>query len=199
MTGAAGGIGSAAIQLCVAAGARVLAMVGGQEKADFVRELGAEPIDHQSQDVVAEARRLTNGEGVNAIVDPVQGEGAAVLRGALGPDGRHMLCGHAGGLCPHDPNFYLFNHTLVGVTLGGYSRPRMTEIHAETQGVLDELTAAGTYRPLVTRIVDFADVPRRSPTWPSAAPWGGSWCASTRAECPAFAALSDPVLVGGGR
>ena len=41
ITGAAGGIGSAAIQLCVAVGARVLAMVGGQEKADFVRELGA--------------------------------------------------------------------------------------------------------------------------------------------------------------
>ncbi|HEX4016772.1 MAG TPA: zinc-binding dehydrogenase [Frankiaceae bacterium] len=160
VTGAAGGIGSAAIQLCVAAGARVLGMVGGKEKADFVRELGAEPIDHQSTDVVAEARRLTNGEGVNVIVDPVQGEAAAVLRGALGSDGRHVLCGHAGGLVPHNPNFYLFNHTLVGVTLGGYSRPRMKEIHAETQAVLNDLRAKGQYRPLVTQIVDFADVPQ---------------------------------------
>ena len=143
ITGAAGGIGSAAIQLCVAAGARVLAMVGGPEKAEFVRGLGAEPIDHQNEDVVAAARQLTDGEGVNVIVDPVQGEGAGALRGALAPDGRHVLCGHAGGLYQHDPNFYLFNHTLVGVTLGGYSRPRMTEIHAETQAALDELVSAG--------------------------------------------------------
>lgn len=160
VTGAAGGIGSAAVQLCVAAGARVLAMVGGREKAQFVRGLGAEPIDHRSADVVAEVRRLTGGAGVNVIVDPVQGESAAQLRGALAADGRHVLCGHAGGLIPHDPHFYLFNHTLVGVTLGGYSRPRMNEIHAETQAALDELLAAGRYRPLVTRIVDFSDAPQ---------------------------------------
>ena len=160
VTGAAGGLGSAIVQLCVATGARVLAVVGGQEKADFVRTLGAEPIDHETVDVVAEARSLTDGAGVNLIVDPVQGEMGAVLRGALAPDGRHVLCGHAGGLLPHDPHFYLYNHTLVGATLGSYPRPVMQRIHAETHAALTDLLEKGKYRPLVTRTVDFADAPQ---------------------------------------
>lgn len=159
VTGAAGGLGSACVQLCVAAGARVLALVGGPEKADFVRALGAEPIDHQAGEPVAEARAMTGGEGVNVIVDPVQGELGGRLRGALAPDGRHVLCGHAGGLVPHDPYLYLFNHTLVGTTLGGYSREKMVAISEETNAALSELLDSGRYRPLVTRVVDFADVP----------------------------------------
>lgn len=159
VTGAAGGLGSACVQLCLAAGARVIAVVGGKEKADFCRELGAESVDHLDTDVVAGVRELTDGVGVNMIVDPVQGEMGGVLRGALAPDGRHVLCGHAGGLVPHDPHFYLFNHTLVGVTLGGYPRPEMVRIHAETHAALTELFEQGKYRPLVTRVVDFADVP----------------------------------------
>ena len=158
ITGAAGGIGSAAVQLCV--GARVLAMVGGPKKAAFVRQLGAEPIDHQSEDVIARARELTGGRGVDVIVDPVQGELVGQIRGALAPDGRHVLCGHAGGLSPHDPRFYMYNHTLVGATLGSYPRPEMKRIHAETDAALTQMMNAGTYRPLVTRVVDFADVPR---------------------------------------
>jgi len=160
VTGAAGGVGSAAVQLCIAAGARVLAVVGGSEKADFVRGLGAEPIDHTSVDVVIEARRLTDGLGVEVIVDPVQGEQVGRLLGALAPDGRHVLCGHAGGLTPHEPHFYMYNHTLVGATLGSYPRPRMQAIHAETHAALTHLIEVGSYRPLVTRTVDFADVPQ---------------------------------------
>lgn len=160
VTGAAGGLGSASVQLCVAAGARVLAVVGGAEKAAFCRDLGAEPIDHQEHlDVASEARRLTEGRGVQVIVDPVQGEAGARLRGALAPDGRHVLCGHAGGLVPHDPHFYMYNHTLVGATLGSYPRPEMKRIHAETNAALTSLLRSGQYRPLVTRSVDFADVP----------------------------------------
>ena len=44
--------------------------------------------------------------------------------GLLVPGGRHVVCGHAGGLIPHDPDFYLANHSLVGVDLGGYPTPR---------------------------------------------------------------------------
>jgi NADPH2:quinone reductase len=159
ITGAAGGVGSAAVQICVAAGARVLALVGGPEKAAFVKALGAEPIDHQSADVVTEARRLTDGRGIDVIVDPVQGEGVETIRGALVIDGRHVLCGHAGGLLKHDPHFYVLNHTLVGATLGGYSRPEMQRIQNETHAVLTKLIAEGKYRPLATRTVAFADVP----------------------------------------
>ena len=104
-------------------------------------------------------RAATDGRGVDVIVDPVQGEIGARVRDLLVPDGRHVLCGHAGGLIAHDPHFYVRNHTLVGATLGGYPRDEMTRIHAETQAEIEALMADGRYRPLVSRVVDFADVP----------------------------------------
>jgi NADPH2:quinone reductase len=157
--GAAGGLGAAILQLCVAAGCDVLAVVGGSEKAAVVEGLGAQAVDHSSGDVVEAIRAATAGRGVDVIVDPVQGEVGARVRDLLVPDGRHVLCGHAGGLIAHDPHFYVRNHTLVGATLGGYGRDEMTRIHAETQREIDALMAAGRYRPLVSRVVDFADVP----------------------------------------
>jgi NADPH2:quinone reductase len=157
--GAAGGLGAAIVQLCVAAGCDVLAVVGGAEKAAVVEELGARAIDHSSGDVVNAVRAATGGRGVDVIVDPVQGEIGARVRDLLVPDGRHVLCGHAGGLIAHDPHFYVRNHTLVGATLGGYSREEMTRIHAETQREIDALMTEGRYRPLVSRSVEFADVP----------------------------------------
>jgi len=157
--GAAGGLGSALVQLSVAQGARVIGVVGGPDKVAFCRTLGADAIDHTSGDVVAALRSMTGGRGVDVLLDPVQGELGAGLRAALVPDGRHVLCGHAGGLVAHDPHFYLYNHTLVGATLGSYPRPEMQRIHAETQAALTELLRDGRYRPVVTRCVEFADVP----------------------------------------
>ena len=157
--GAAGGLGSAIVQLCVAAGAKVVAIVGGADKVRFCQELGATAVDHRSVDVVDGVRSVTGGRGLDVLIDPVQGEAGAHARTALVTDGRHVLCGHAGGLIPHDPHFYMFNYTLVGATLGGYPRAEMQRIHRESQDALDELVAAGKYRPLVTRSVAFDEVP----------------------------------------
>jgi NADPH2:quinone reductase len=159
VTGAAGGLGAAVVQLCVAAGARVIAVVGGEEKVAFCRALGADAVDHSRGNLVAELRAANGGQPLQVIVDPVQGEMGAEIRGALGPDGRHVLCGHAGGLVAHDPHFYMYNHTLVGATLGSYPRSEMERIHHETNAALSELLAGGRYKPLVTRTVGFADVP----------------------------------------
>ena len=60
---------------------------------------------------------------------------------------------------PIDPHFYVRNHTLVGATLGGYPRPEMRRIHAESQAALLALLRSGDYRPLVSRSVDFNEVP----------------------------------------
>jgi NADPH2:quinone reductase len=158
--GAAGGIGTAMVQLALAQGARVIAAVGGPEKAAVCASLGAEVVDHSTHDVVAEVGALTAGQGVDVILDPVQGPDAPRLRSVLRPNGRHVLCGHAGGLIPHDPDFYLFNHTLVGVTLGGYPRDEMRRITEETHAGLVALVAEGRYRPTVSRTVPFADVPQ---------------------------------------
>jgi len=157
--GAAGGLGAAIVQLCVAAGCDVIAVVGSAEKVGVVEALGARAVDHSAGEVVDRVRAITKARGVDVIVDPVQGEAGAQARELLVPDGRHVLCGHAGGLIPHDPHFYVRNHTLVGATLGGYPRDEMTRIHAETQTAIDALMADERYRPLVSRAVDFADVP----------------------------------------
>jgi NADPH2:quinone reductase len=157
--GAAGGVGSAIVQLCVAQGARVIAVVGGDEKIAFCQKLGAEAVDHTGGNFVAAVRELTDGRGVDAILDPVQGDMGVAARTLLVPDGRHVLCGHAGGLVPHDPHFYMYNHTLVGATLGSYPREEMQRIHAETHAALVRLLAEGRYRPTVTRCVEFDDVP----------------------------------------
>ena len=170
--GAAGGLGAAIVQLCVAAGCEVFAVVGGAEKADVVSELGAQAIDHSKGDVVDAIRAATGGRGVDVIVDPVQGEAGARVRDLLVPDGRHVLCGHAGGLIAHDPHFYVRNHTLVGATLGGYPRDEMTRIHAETQREIDALMAADRYRPLVSRVVEFADVPAAITDLAARRTWG---------------------------
>lgn len=157
--GAAGGLGSALVQLALAQGARVIAVVGGPDKVAFCEQLGAEAVDHRAGDFFEGVRALTDGRGADVILDPVQGEEGARARALLVPDGRHVLCGHAGGLVAHDPHFYMYNHTLVGATLGSYPRDEMRRIHAETHAALLELLEAGRYRPLVSRCVAFEDVP----------------------------------------
>lgn len=156
--GAAGGIGSALVQLCRAHGARVLGVVGGPEKVAFCERLGAEGVDHTAGDFVEAVRGRTAGRGVDAILDPVQGEMGAAARKLLVPDGRHVLCGHAGTLIPHDPHFYMYNHTLVGATLGSYPRAQMRRIHDETHLALVGLLEAGRYRPIVEQCVPFEGV-----------------------------------------
>ena len=159
VTGAGGGLGSAIVQLCVAQGARVLAVVGSAEKAAFCESLGAEAVDHSAGSFVDAVRARTGGAGVDVVIDPVQGEMGLAAQSLLRPDGRRVLCGHAGGLVAHDPHFYMYNHTLVGATLGSYPRDEMRRINAETHAALQVLLAEGRYRPTVERVVDWMDVP----------------------------------------
>jgi NADPH2:quinone reductase len=157
--GAAGGLGSAIVQMCLARGARTIAVVGSDDKAVTCQELGAETINHSRHDAAAELRRLTAGRGVDVIMDPVQGQMGAALRGGLAVGGRQVLCGHAGGLIPHDPSFYLYNQTLVGTDLGGYPRDEMQRMHQEAQTAITTWIEQGRYRPIVGKVVGFDDVP----------------------------------------
>jgi NADPH2:quinone reductase len=157
--GAAGGLGSAIVQLCVAAGADVIAIVGDGAKADFCRGLGARAIEHANGPFVDAVRASTDGRGVDVVIDPVQGSMGAQAQSLLVPDGRHVLCGHAGGLLPIDPHFYMYNRTLVGATLGSYPREQMRRIHQETHEALTALLETGRFRPQVTQVVDFDAVP----------------------------------------
>ena len=160
VTGAAGGLGSACVQLAAARGARVVALVGSEQKAEHCRELGAAlTVDHSVQPVVDTVRSLLGDRPLDVIVDPVQGVESEGLRALLAPDGRHVLCGHAGGLEPIDPHFYVANVTLIGATLGGYPPPVMASMFAEATSELLPMLEAGTFRPTVSQVIDFEAVP----------------------------------------
>jgi NADPH2:quinone reductase len=160
ITGAAGGLGSACLQLAVARGARVIALVGSEEKAAHCRALGAElTVDHSTHDVVESVQALVGERRLDVIIDPVQGSMASRLRQLLAPDGRHVLCGHAGGLEPIDPHCYVANVTLVGATLGGYPPDVMAAMFLEASSELLTMLDAGTFRPITTQAIEFDDVP----------------------------------------
>jgi len=96
---AAGGVGSAAVQLAVAAGARVIAVVGDEAKAELVRKLGAEiVVNHRKQDFAARALEATNGLGVDVCFDGVGGETTTKSLACLGRGGRHLVVGFASGI-----------------------------------------------------------------------------------------------------
>ncbi len=159
--GASGGVPSMALQLCIAARLRTIAVAGGEEKAAFCRTLGAQvAIDHRAEDVAARVRRETDGRGVDVIVDFVQGREGAAARELLATEGRHVMAGHAGGLLPVHPNeFYLQNRTLVGCCMGyGYGE-QLPEIERVAHEHLLGLLAAGKLKPLVTREVAFDEIP----------------------------------------
>ncbi len=159
--GAAGGVPSAAVQLCVAAGCRVVAVAGGAEKASFCKQLGAEvAIDHHGEDFVEAVRREVGDHAVDAIVDFVQGEPGRRARPLLAVEGRHILAGHAAGLLPIHPNeFYLQNWTLVGVCMGSGYGEKLPEIEeAAHRGLLD-LVSRGLYRTTPSRVISFDEIP----------------------------------------
>ena len=121
VTGAAGGVGSAAIQLGKAAGAWVIAVAGGPEKVAACTGLGAdEVIDHREvDDLVARVRELTDGNGVDVAYDPVGGETFQQVRRCMAWDGRLLVIGFVAGIPELATNHVLLkNYSVVGVHWG---------------------------------------------------------------------------------
>lgn len=159
--GAAGGVPSAALQLCVAAGARVIAVAGGATKAQYCRDLGAQiVIDHRGEDFAEAVRREVGRASVNVIVDFVQGEMGACARPLLAVEGRHVMAGHAGGLLPvHPHEFYMQNWSLVGCCMGAGYGEQLPEIEAQAHAHILSLVEAGRYRPAPSRVIGFEEIP----------------------------------------
>lgn len=158
--GAAGGLGSAMVQLAAVRGAEVVAVVGDEEKAAHVVALGADAaVVHGGGDVATAVRAQAGPAPFDVVLDPVQGEMGASARTLLRPDGRWVVCGHAGGLRPIDPHFYMSNHTIVGATLGGYTRDVMRAMEAEAQDAVVAWWRDGAFRPVTTEVVPFDAVP----------------------------------------
>jgi NADPH:quinone reductase len=148
---AAGGVGTAAIQVARALGARVVAAVGSAEKLELCRELGAEEAYVYDE--------LPDDLRVDVVVDPVGGElfEAAVPR--LRPLGTVVAIGYAGGLWPELQPSQLVgrNVGVQGVYIGRLLRHAPDVIAAATSELL-ELWRAGTIRPVVGAELPLADV-----------------------------------------
>jgi NADPH:quinone reductase len=155
----AGGVGIAAIQLAKRAGARVFATASSDDKLERLKELGLdEGINYARTDFVAEARRLTDGRGVDVIVDSV---GGATLQGsirALAYRGRCVTVGDAGrapaeqlDISTMRPN----NQTLSGYFLGAellfFPRP-----HAMIARHLDDI-ARGDLKVVIDRVFPLSE------------------------------------------
>jgi len=173
----AGGVGSAAIQLAVAAGARVVATAGGPEKIAKCRELGAEiAIDYRAGGFAPAVLEATAGRGVDLVFDGVGGAVTEESVRCLALHGRIMVIGFAGGIEAEDqptltPRALCFGSiSLMGVMLAYAGEPKAENpapgfhmlprsVGERVQTSLEALLAEGRIRPVVGEVVDFAQLP----------------------------------------
>jgi len=152
---AAGGVGSAAVQLGKAAGATVIGVVGGAEKAAAARELGCDVVvDRRAEDVVAAVKEATGGRGADVIYDPVGGEAYAQSAKLVAFEGRIVVVGFASGTIPSPAlnHALVKNYAILGLHWGLYNT-KNPELVLHCHERLTELAARGAIRPLVSERV----------------------------------------------
>ncbi|MDA8046070.1 MAG: NADPH:quinone oxidoreductase family protein [Actinomycetota bacterium] len=155
--GAAGGTGSAAVQLARALGATVIAVANGQAKATHCRELGADHVLDRSVEPVPEGvRALTGGRGADVVYDPVGGRAGEAAQECIASRGRFLTVGFAEGSWPHFDahRLVLGNYSAVGVFVGVYDRTQRIAMLER----MSQLVTSGHLRPAVTS-VPFPELP----------------------------------------
>lgn len=158
--GAAGGIGSAAVQVGKGLGARVIGGVASEEQLGAAREAGADDALVLSTGFSAPVRELTGGRGVDVVLDPL-GDwlfGEAIR--ALAPEGRILVVGFAAGAIPQlgVNRLLLKNVAAVGVAWGAFlDIDRELMAHAGQEIVA--MHRSGVIRPLVSANFAFEQIP----------------------------------------
>lgn len=158
--GGAGGIGTFAIQLARAVGARVLATAGTPAKLDLCRELGADvAIDYREQDFVEVVAEVTDGHGVDVLLDNMGASYLSRNLTALATEGRLVVIGLQGGTKAEiDLNALLRKRAAVVATnLRGRPVGEKTSICAAVAEHAWPLVADGTIRPVVGRTLPLAE------------------------------------------
>jgi NADPH2:quinone reductase len=162
---AAGGVGSAAVQLGKAAGARVVAVVGGAEKAAVARDLGAdEVVDRHAtgglDGLVAALKDVIGRGGADVVYDPVGGDAFAASTKVVAFEGRVVVVGFASGQVPQAATNHALvkNYGVLGLHWGLYQQ-RDPALVREAQAEIDELVAAGLVEPLVSERIGVDAVP----------------------------------------
>ncbi|MFT4287203.1 NADPH:quinone oxidoreductase family protein [Nocardioides sp.] len=157
---AAGGVGSAAIQLGKAAGARVIGVVGGPEKAEVARRLGADVVvDRRTEDFVAVVKAETGGRGADVIYDPVGGETYQRSTKCIAFEGRILVIGFAGGEIQSAAlnHALIKNYSIVGLHWGLYNQYDPAAVR-ECHQALTELADQGLIAPLVSERLPLGQV-----------------------------------------
>ena len=157
----AGGIGSAAIQLARAAGARVFSTAGGSEKVKVCEKLGAEvAVDYKEENFVDAVKEATDGRGAEVIFDPVGGEVFDLSRRCVAFEGRIVIVGFTSGSIADVPTNHLLvkNYSVVGLHWGLYNKVA-PELVVETHEALVELYQNDEIDPLIFKTVPFEEVP----------------------------------------
>lgn len=157
--GAAGGVGAAAIELGKAAGARVIAAVSSEEKAQFCRDLGADETiiytrdmsDRAAQkDFSGQIKKLAGGDGVDVVYDAVGGDYAEPAVRALAWKGRYLVVGFPAGIPKIPLNLTLLKGCqIVGVFWGAHTL-REPKSHAENMTDLFTMYASGQIKPRIS-------------------------------------------------
>jgi NADPH:quinone reductase len=167
ITGAAGSLGTAAIQLGVAAGARVIAVAGGSEKTKVCADLGAEvTVDHLTDDIFDAVMEHTAGRGADVVVDLIGGPGTEAIWSCVAYQGRYLPVGFNA-----DPQSGFTGKPLRRVSMGNFSVlgvilayneesvamrrfgvvPNPPEVGREVHRALTSLVSDGSIRPYVGR------------------------------------------------
>jgi NADPH2:quinone reductase len=158
----AGGVGTAAIQLGKAAGAKVIATAGGARKTQVCKELGADHvIDYTAEDFVPIVKEVTGGHGADVIYDPVGGDVFDKSRKCIAFEGRLVVVGFTSGRIPEAPANHLLvkNYSVVGLHWGLYRKmdpPRIGLVHEELTRLVEE----GYIDPLVGEILPLDQAPQ---------------------------------------
>jgi NADPH2:quinone reductase len=147
--GAAGGVGTAALQVAKGLGARTIAVVSSDEKEAVARQAGADEVVRSDGAWKDEAKELSGG-GVDLVLDPVGGDRFTDSLRALRETGRLVVVGFTGGSIPEvKVNRLLLNNTeVIGAGWGAYimSKP---DVNQQVGAAIDELIAQGFVRPIV--------------------------------------------------
>ncbi len=173
VVGGASAVGTAMIQLGVAAGAEVIAIAGGPEKGRLCEKLGATAIDYTTDDIFDRVIALTDGRGADVVVDLIGGEQTETIWTCVAREGRYLPVGFN-----NDPESGLTgrplrkvamgNFSVLGVMLGYNEMPIELrkfgintfppEVGREVHGALLALVAAGAIRPVIGRRISMQEV-----------------------------------------
>jgi len=158
--GAAGGVGTSAIQIAKAAGAKVIAAASTDEKCALCTSLGADAtINYQRENLREALKSLTDGKGPDVIYDPVGGEYTEPAFRSIAWRGRYLVIGFAAGPIPSLPlNLPLLKGaSIVGVFWGELAR-REPQANQALMGALLAWYADGKIKPVIDRTMPMAEL-----------------------------------------